>query len=228
MKIYFVRHGYPDYGKDCLTELGHKQAAAAAERLQACGIEQIFSSTKGRALETAEHTAKKLGLPVIPCDFMREINWGAANDEPILADGHPWALVNLIAAEGKSIRDHDWAMGEHFCNNKVVACTKTVTDGLDAWMSELGYVREGDYYRVVGENTNRSVAMFSHGGASTAALAHLFNLPFPQACGMLHVDFTSVTVVSLPDRRGELVYPKLVASDATHTAGLEIENMYGK
>ena len=25
MKIYFVRHGHPDYKNDCLTELGHKQ-----------------------------------------------------------------------------------------------------------------------------------------------------------------------------------------------------------
>ena len=95
-------------------------------------------------------------------------------------------------------------------------------------MLELGYAREGDYYRVVGENTDRSVAMFSHGGASTAALAHLFNLPFPQACGMLHVDFTSVTVVTLSDRQGALVYPKLVSSDANHTVGLQIENVYGQ
>ena len=73
MKIYFVRHGHPDYKKDCLTELGHLQAEAAAKRLENSGIVSVFSSTKGRAFETAEHTAKKLGLEVIPCDFMREI-----------------------------------------------------------------------------------------------------------------------------------------------------------
>ena len=28
MKIYFIRHGDPDYKNDCLTELGRKQAAA--------------------------------------------------------------------------------------------------------------------------------------------------------------------------------------------------------
>lgn len=228
MKIYFVRHGYPDYGKDCLTELGNKQAAAAAERLKDSGIEQIFSSTKGRALQTAEHTAKALGLPVIPCDFMREISWGSADGEPMAENGHPWNLVTLIASEGKSIRESNWESGEYFCNNKVVEHVKTVTDGIDAWLLELGYAREGDYYRVVGERTDKSVAMFSHGGASTAALAHLFNLPFPQACGMLHVDFTSVTVVSFSDKQGSLVYPKLVASDATHTKGLEIQNVYGQ
>lgn len=31
MKIVFVRHGHPNYEKDCLTKLGHAQAEAAAE-----------------------------------------------------------------------------------------------------------------------------------------------------------------------------------------------------
>ena len=33
MRIIIIRHGDPDYEKDCLTELGHKQAAVAAKRL---------------------------------------------------------------------------------------------------------------------------------------------------------------------------------------------------
>ena len=33
MRILFVRHGHPNYEKDCLTDLGHLHAAAAAERL---------------------------------------------------------------------------------------------------------------------------------------------------------------------------------------------------
>ena len=33
MRIIFVRHGEPDYARDCLTEAGRRQAAAAAERL---------------------------------------------------------------------------------------------------------------------------------------------------------------------------------------------------
>lgn len=73
MRIIFVRHGYPNYVNDCLTELGHKHAAAAAERLKDEGIEQIFSSTCGRAYETAEYIAKKYNLPIVKCDFMREI-----------------------------------------------------------------------------------------------------------------------------------------------------------
>ena len=70
MRIIFVRHGHPDYVHDCLTPLGHQHAAAAAERLRGEGITQIFSSTCGRALETAAHTAELLFLPVERCDLM--------------------------------------------------------------------------------------------------------------------------------------------------------------
>ena len=41
MKIIFVRHGHPDYMKDCLTELGHPQAEAAAERLKNEKIDKL-------------------------------------------------------------------------------------------------------------------------------------------------------------------------------------------
>ena len=33
IRILFVRHGHPDYQKDCLTELGHRHGEAVARRL---------------------------------------------------------------------------------------------------------------------------------------------------------------------------------------------------
>ena len=63
------------------------------------------------------------------------------------------------------------------------SCT-TIPGSKDAKqkLEELGYTREGKYYRVTGEDTEKTVAMFSHGGASSAALSHMFNIPFPQFC----------------------------------------------
>ena len=227
MKIYFVRHGHPDYKNDCLTPIGHKQAEAAAERLADKGIESVFSSTKGRALETAEYTAKRLGLEVIPCDFMREIGWASIDGEPILANGHPWYIADIFASEGKSIRENDWQSIEPYCKSRVVECAQTVESGFDAWLLELGYKREGDYYRVVGDDTNKTVAMFSHGGSSGVVLSHLFNIPFPQFCGFFRIGFTGVTVVTLNGKKGDLIYPKLLSSDMNHIEGLQIENVYG-
>ena len=44
MHIVFVRHGHPNYKLDCLTELGHNQAAAAAERLADEGIDKLYTA----------------------------------------------------------------------------------------------------------------------------------------------------------------------------------------
>ena len=71
MRILFVRHGEPDYARDCLTEEGARQAAAAAERLAGEGIRRIYASPCGRARETAAYTARRLGLPVEVLPFMR-------------------------------------------------------------------------------------------------------------------------------------------------------------
>ena len=45
MRIIFVRHGHPNYRKDCLTELGHLQAKAAEVK---AGKVQTSSSQSAR------------------------------------------------------------------------------------------------------------------------------------------------------------------------------------
>jgi probable phosphoglycerate mutase len=65
----------------------------------------------------------------------------------------------------------------------MVECYETVAQGLDAWLEGLGYKMEGECYRVTGEDTDKTVAMFSHHSSSSAALWHMFNIPFPQFWG---------------------------------------------
>ena len=40
MRIVFVRHGHPNYKDDCLTELGHLHAKAAADRPKISSIDK--------------------------------------------------------------------------------------------------------------------------------------------------------------------------------------------
>ena len=228
MRIIFVRHGHPDYAHDCLTELGRQHAAAAALRLQDEGIEAIYSSTHGRAMETASHLADALHLPVTGCDFMREINWGSVDGEPLFADGHPWDTADRMVAQGESLVDPDWKNSATFRHNRVVQCVEKVAAGTDAWLATLGYTREGLYYRA-GKDTKRTIAAFGHGGASTAILAHLFNLPFPFVTSTMGPDYTGITIVELPDVEGALVKPRLeMLNDARHIRGLTVENYFGK
>lgn len=230
MRIIFVRHGHPNYVNDCLTELGHKHAAAAAKRLKDEGIEEFYSSTCGRALETAEYVAKEYNLPVTKCEFMREISWGSVDDEPLFNDGHPWSTVDNMVANGESVLDPDWARKEPFARNKMVGYVENIATKLDEWLETLGYKREGQYYRVMDNvNTKKTIAAFGHGGAGSAILSHLFNLAYPFVCTTLSQDYTGITIVTLADIPGALVKPSFeIMNDARHIKDLKIENIFDK
>ena len=228
MIIYFIRHGHPDYKTDTLTEVGKKQAEAVAERLMGLGIERIYSSTCGRAKETAEPTAKRLGLEIIPLDFIRELSWRSTDGEPILANGHPWHVADALVKEGVDITSENWRETEPYSRSRVVLKEGLVSEGIDSFLEKLGYKREGKYYRASAPDKEKIIAIFSHAGSSSAALGHIFNIPFPQVCGAFRLDFTSVTKVEFPNRVGELVYPQLLLlNDAKHLEGIEAENVFG-
>ena len=221
MRIIFVRHGEPDYALDCLTERGRIQAKAAADRLKEEGIEAIFSSPLGRAAETAAFAAETLNLPVKTLDFMRELHWGSIDGTPVPADGHPWDLADMLAAEGRDLTDPDWREHPYFSNNLVTAEADHVAQKTDEWLLSLGYERRGAYYRCVrSDDAQRTVALFSHGGSSAAAMGHILNLPFPYACGLFHLEFTGITVIRLDRNPGMQRLPCLeLANDGRHIRG---------
>ncbi len=226
MRIIFVRHVHPNYEKDCLTELGHRQAEAAAQRLKDEGVERIYSSTCGRAFETAQHLGDVIGLPVVGCDFMREIKWGSVDGEAY-ADGQPWTIADQMVANGEPLVDPTWRDHPEFRRNRLLDCCDKVAAGADAWLTELGYVREGAYYRVQ-PGAPKAIAAFGHGGETAAMLTHLFNLPFPFACQAMGPDYTGITIVDFPDKPGELVAPRFeLMNDARHIRGMTVENFYG-
>lgn len=221
MRIIFVRHGEPDYAHDCLTEMGRLQAVDAAERLRNEGIEEIFSSPLGRAAETAAATAELLKRPVQTLDYMRELHWGSIDGTPLPSDGHPWDLADLMAEEGWDLTNPGWREHPYFRNNQVTANADLVAEKTDEWLRTLGYEREGTFYRCVRpDNRQKTVALFSHGGSSAAAIGHILNLPFPYACGLFHLEFTGITIIRLDRNPGSRRLPCLeLANDGRHIQG---------
>ena len=216
MRIVFVRHGEPDYARDCLTELGRVQAKKAAQRLLGEGIGEIYASPLGRARETAQAAAEVLGLPVKTLDFMEEVRWGSADGEALYAGGHPWAIADEMARQGMELNRPDWRDAPWFRTNRVVECVDRVERGIDEWLAGFGYLREGKHYRhTAEEEQHKTVALFSHGGSSCAAMGHILGLPFPYAIALLHLDFTGITVVRLDSRAGIGAIPQLKCSNDT-------------
>ncbi len=217
MKIVFVRHGHPDYANDCLTELGHEQAEKTALRLKNEGISEIYSSPFGRAYETALHTAKLLKQDVAKLDFMCEIRWGSSDGKEIYKDGHPWDTALYAISQGFSLMDESWTKNAPFANNLVFAELERVAAESDKWLETLGYRREGANYRVIGDNADKTIALFSHGGSSSALFSHLLNLPFFWICRAICPDFTSITVLSFSNEKGALTAPMIeYANDSRH------------
>jgi len=228
MRIVFVRHGHPDYKLDNLTELGHLHAKAAAERLKEETFARIFSSTHGRAIETAEHIAAGRDLPIESFDFMREVRWGAIEgelDEPKC--GYPWAVVTDMVSKGQDLMCPDWMERGRFANNSVKFLVENIGIEFDRLLEKLGYVREGLYYRVTRKNDD-TVAMVSHGGSSSAAIAHLLNLPFPFFCEAIRMNFTGITILKLSGEEGTLISPRVeILNDCRHIQGVTTEVVYG-
>ena len=218
MRIVFVRHGEPDYEKDCLTETGKKQAAAAALRLEREGISEIYASPMGREAETAAFTARQLGLPVHTLDYMHEISWGGP-DTP--SEGHPWTLSDrMISREDFDFYREDWRKHPYFRNNIATEYFDTVSKRFDAFLLEQGYRHEGTRF-LCETDKEKTVAVFSHGGSGACVLAHLLALPFPYVCTVLPYEFTSIIILEFPVCPNEYVHPRIeLFNDAAHIRGI--------
>jgi probable phosphoglycerate mutase len=218
MRLILVRHADPNYEKDCLTELGHKQAALAAKRLMNEEIEKIYSSPMGRARQTAQAFSDKSGIKDIQIlDFMKEIRYGL-EDDLYNQNYSPWVVVDRMAAEGQNLQDTDWDKLPAFIDNTATVDIKKVQASTDAWLETLGYKREGLYYKnIQNDDQQHTYALFSHGGSSTALLSHIFNIPFTMLCATLHIPHTGITILRFDRTPGKIAIPVIeLMNDGNH------------
>lgn len=229
MRLIFVRHGEPDNANGCLTPLGVKQAEVLVDRLLAEGITEIHSSALARAIKTAEPIARRLGLEIVEHPFINEIGGAPIDGVELPENGHPWRMAKHLAANGWDLMRTDWQSAEPYCHSKIVEGYNRVAEGIDSFLLECGFIREGKYYRV-GEKTKKTVAIFSHCGSSTAAISRIFNIPLPFALTAIVPKHTAVTVVRLGGKPGDIVTPSFeIMNDARHIVGIETDGiMLGK
>ena len=212
MDIYIIRHGFPDYARDCLTNLGHRQAEAVAEALEALGIDEIYSSPMGRARETAAHLAERLGKPVAVEPWAHELDGWVS-----LADGSPVDVNELLRS------DELRALGDRWLDHPQIAATnvRDVVSEIDGGVLDLlrrqGFVPEGDHFRAIdpARPNDKNIALFCHVGVKTLILSSLLRVPLPFLVGAtsLHTcAFTRVLVTADDVGRAEA---RIVASDVT-------------
>lgn len=214
MRMIFVRHGEPDYEKDCLTETGRQQAIAVSKRLVDENISEIYSSPMGRALETASYTASLVNLNVSKLNFMRELIWGG---DGVPEEGHPWTLSSLMLDNDNfDFYRQDWQKHPYFEKNIVTENYFSICHSFDKFLESFGYIHEGNHF-LCKTDSDKTIAIFSHGGSGASVISHLLSLPFPYVLTVFPYGLTSVTILNFPVKKDEFVHPRVeLFNDVSH------------
>lgn len=218
MLLYLVRHGDPIYETDSLTERGALQAEAVGERLTRSGIDEIYSSTMGRAMQTAEPTSRLLSLPITPEPWAREVEDERLTPYP---DGKMKSVTVLqnswMRANGGLDIPYDRALecvGLNEANMKP-ACDRIIGGGRE-FLERLGYKEENGVYRILAPNEKR-VALFCHAVMQRVWLSHLIHMPLHLLWGAFAPTHTGVTVLEFKNNEDGFTAPKcLCFSDMSH------------
>lgn len=219
MLLYIIRHGEPDYATDSLTENGVKQAKALSDRLCTHGLDEIYTSPLGRAVQTAQPTCERLNLPYKTEEWMSEnLAW---NDfSTVDKNGnHSWSFGcqnTKLLGNGDPMRN-DWDTNPVFSSCKSPAeGYQRVVNCSDEFIARMGYKRDGKIYKVVAPNEKR-IAAFCHHGFGTMWLSHLLSIPVIIFWSSFDIDHSSVTLLKFNNNPDGYTAPTCVClSDISH------------
>ena len=196
MLLYIIRHGDPDYGRDCLTELGKAQALAVGKRLSNSGIDEVYASPMGRARETAQPlcmlTKKEMQILPWAHELGREVQTPFPNGVNKSVSVVPNAYYAINGNQDIGVADSFTADGfKETVGMETKA--KWVWSEADAFLAQHGYVREEGAYRMVAPNDKR-IAIFCHGAMGRCLMSHLLNIPIHTFWGSFSVSHTGVSI----------------------------------
>ncbi len=233
MILYLIRHGDPIYDPDSLTPLGHKQAAALADRMALYGLDEVYASSSTRAQMTAYPTCERLGKD------MKILDW--ANE------GRIWEYYSVKKEDGSSswifhsrkfiekFRSPNWYKygakwyeSPDFEGTKLTEGVRIMNENVDNFLSSLGYIhnRENACYKAVNDN-NRRVALFAHQGFGLAFLSSVLDIPYPLVCTRFDLGHSSVTPLCFGTEGDGTVFPKaLQLSNDSHLYKADILTGY--
>lgn len=227
MLLFIIRHADPDYPNNTITEHGHQEAQALAERMAGVGLTRIYTSPLGRARDTARYTADETGIEPVVLDWTCELKTPAVDHGPYgkLA---PFNLAGeVIRADLEASRSHDGiARYPYIQESPIAECAQAVRDASDDFLKELGYSREGGRYRCVEPNGER-IALFCHGGFAGVLISHLLEIPLPLIWSGIWLAPSSVTTVFFEQRSETWAVPRCMAiGDTGHLyhAGLPTQS----
>lgn len=216
MNLYIVRHGNPDYVRDRLTDLGHRQAEACAEDMLELSIDDIYSSPYMRAQETAAHLADKLSKKVEILTWAHEI-------EHYGDDGHGGVTMAVMMDPAFLRSPEIEALGENWASHPLFrdeAGARRMVSEVNCGMRELleryGFIEDGSRFRVEKRADNdKNVALYCHAGVFLIMVEYLLHLPWLSAWTSFFTWQTGITWVNITASESGYAVPRLYTMGKT-------------
>jgi probable phosphoglycerate mutase len=217
MLLYFIRHADPDYVNNTITAAGRLEAKALAQRMAQGGLDEIYCSPYGRAINTMLYTADAVKLPGKKLEWLKEL------DEFIFKQATPWPVDCAWEIPGEVIMgEQTLPTNDNWHEHKLLNQFETkgifaeLVANSDKFLAQQGFVRHGRRYKVTANN-KKKIAVFGHGGFGLTWLAHLLNIP-PL---IMWADFwlapSSVTTILFEQRSGDWAIPRCLGwGDTSH------------
>ncbi|MCR4657124.1 MAG: histidine phosphatase family protein [Lachnospiraceae bacterium] len=219
MKLFFIRHGDPDYANDSLTPKGFREAELLADYLYRTHfhIDHCYISPLGRAKDTARPALDRLHIKALEKDWLMEFPcriWRPDREDKkmICWDWLPedWSGENIFySAEHwtENRRMEEGGVGEEY---------KKVTDSFAGLLESHGYVKEGRVFRAEKAN-NDSIVFFCHFGVTCVMLSYLLNIsPMVLWHGFVAAPTSITKVVTEERRKGIASFRVVEYADITH------------
>jgi broad specificity phosphatase PhoE len=210
MQLLIIRHADPDYRNNTITPAGHLEAAALADRLEREGVDRIYTSPLGRAMDTMRHTADRLGKPHTVLEWTREQHPELFVDAPGHGSGALFQFPGEIYREKAPLPTREnWHELPAFdtVRPQMLSAVETIIRESDAFLASFGFQREGTRYRLLRSNPER-VAIFCHAGLALTWIAHLLEIPMPLFWSGFWIAPSSVTTILMEERSANWAVPR--------------------
>jgi len=178
MKLFFIRHGDPDYEKDSLTEKGFREASLLADYLYQTHfhMDHCYVSPLGRAKDTARFTLEKLQAQAVEMEWLKEFPcriWRPDTDDKkkICWD---WLPADWTVNDDFYSYEH-WIENERMSEGEVGEEYRRVTSAFEELLNKHGYKKEGRVFMAERAN-NETIVFFCHFGITAVLLSYLLSI----------------------------------------------------
>lgn len=218
MMLYIIRHGEPDYVRDCLTEFGRLQAEAVGKRMAKVGLDRIYASPMGRAQETAAPACRLLGLECRTEEWAHEIGDERLTPFP---DGKLKSVSLLQNTYFRENGNMDLGYDRAFecpgmSDSQMKSAVSYLAENGREFLARLGYREENGVYRIVRPSEER-VALFCHAAMGRAWLSVLLHIPINIMWASFAYELTGVTALEFKNNPDGFTAPECKCfSDCSH------------